>query len=189
VARKQRFKDHLCPHLQGTDLSGESVRVWYKPAWVPCSWLRQAYVWHGLILQIHQYPEDEDRDGPWNAVFSPLNQLTRLVAQEYFIIQCRRESYKSYTMSTVLSVTVLLGKVHISNKICKLLCIVAVHIQECIKKFPDWVINKIYAYLCCLLLSASKYFPSESSISATAGTDILELRVSDWMFLNFTDIL
>jgi hypothetical protein len=24
----------------------------------------QTYIWHGLILQIHQYPEDEDRDGP-----------------------------------------------------------------------------------------------------------------------------
>jgi hypothetical protein len=29
-------------------------------------------------------------------VFSPLNQLTRLVVQKYFIIQCRREGYKSY---------------------------------------------------------------------------------------------
>jgi hypothetical protein len=28
--------------------------------------------------------------------FSPLKQLTRLVAREYFIIQCRRESYNSY---------------------------------------------------------------------------------------------
>jgi hypothetical protein len=27
--------------------------------------------------------------------FSPLNQLTRLVAREYFNIQCLRESYKS----------------------------------------------------------------------------------------------
>jgi hypothetical protein len=31
------------------------------------------------------------------SVFSPLNQLTRLVAREYFIVQCRRESYKSYS--------------------------------------------------------------------------------------------
>jgi uncharacterized membrane protein len=29
-------------------------------------------------------------------VSSPLNQLTQLVAREYFIIQCRHESYKSY---------------------------------------------------------------------------------------------
>jgi hypothetical protein len=26
--------------------------------------LGQAYTWRGLILQIHQYPEDEDRVGP-----------------------------------------------------------------------------------------------------------------------------
>jgi hypothetical protein len=26
--------------------------------------LGQAYTWRGLILQIHQYPEDEERDGP-----------------------------------------------------------------------------------------------------------------------------
>jgi hypothetical protein len=37
-------------------------------------------------------------------VFSPLNQLTRLVAREYFIIQCRRESYKSY-FSLVLDIS------------------------------------------------------------------------------------
>jgi hypothetical protein len=29
-------------------------------------------------------------------VFSPLNQLARLIAWEYVIIQCRCESYKSY---------------------------------------------------------------------------------------------
>jgi hypothetical protein len=28
--------------------------------------------------------------------FSPLNQLTRIVAREYFIIQCLRENYKSH---------------------------------------------------------------------------------------------
>jgi hypothetical protein len=26
--------------------------------------LGQAYILHGLIFQIHQYPEDEDSDGP-----------------------------------------------------------------------------------------------------------------------------
>jgi hypothetical protein len=31
--------------------------------------------------------------------FSPLNQLTRPVAREYFIIQCRRENYKSFIMN------------------------------------------------------------------------------------------
>jgi hypothetical protein len=30
-------------------------------------------------------------------VFSPFNQLTRLVAREHFIGQSRRESYKSYS--------------------------------------------------------------------------------------------
>jgi hypothetical protein len=30
-------------------------------------------------------------------IFSSLKHFTRLVAQEYFIIQCRRESYNSYT--------------------------------------------------------------------------------------------
>jgi hypothetical protein len=29
--KNQRFKDHLCPRLQGTDVSGESVRVRYRP--------------------------------------------------------------------------------------------------------------------------------------------------------------
>jgi hypothetical protein len=37
-------------------------------------------------------------DGPRNVFVSLFNHLTRLVAQEYFIIQCRRESYKSYNM-------------------------------------------------------------------------------------------
>jgi hypothetical protein len=32
-------------------------------------------------------------------VFSSLNHLTRLVAGEYFIIHCRRESYKSYNLN------------------------------------------------------------------------------------------
>jgi hypothetical protein len=31
--------------------------------------LGQAYICHRLILHIHQYPEDEDRDGPWNVGF------------------------------------------------------------------------------------------------------------------------
>jgi hypothetical protein len=31
--------------------------------------LGQAYVWHGLIIQIHQYPEGEDRHGPRNIGF------------------------------------------------------------------------------------------------------------------------
>jgi hypothetical protein len=31
--------------------------------------LRQANIWHGLILQIHQYPEDEDRDGRQKLIF------------------------------------------------------------------------------------------------------------------------
>jgi hypothetical protein len=31
--------------------------------------LGQAYIWHGPILQIHQYLEDKDRDGPWNIGF------------------------------------------------------------------------------------------------------------------------
>jgi hypothetical protein len=31
-----------------------------------------------------QYQEKEDRDGPRNVSFSPLNQLTRLVAREFF---------------------------------------------------------------------------------------------------------
>jgi hypothetical protein len=35
----QRFKDYLCPHPQGADVSGEPVRVTYIPAQVPCSWL------------------------------------------------------------------------------------------------------------------------------------------------------
>jgi hypothetical protein len=51
----------ICPHLQGTDVHGESVRVIYRPARVPRS-----------DTSVHQYPE-------------------------YFIIQCRRESYKSYS--------------------------------------------------------------------------------------------
>jgi hypothetical protein len=29
----------------------------------------QAYTWSGPFLQIHQYPEDEDRAGPWNVGF------------------------------------------------------------------------------------------------------------------------
>jgi hypothetical protein len=33
----QCFKDHLCPRLQGTDVSGESVCVSYRPARVPRS--------------------------------------------------------------------------------------------------------------------------------------------------------
>jgi hypothetical protein len=32
--------------------------------------LGQAYKQHGMILQIHQYPEDKDRDVPWNVGFS-----------------------------------------------------------------------------------------------------------------------
>jgi hypothetical protein len=36
--KNQRFKDHLCPRLQGTDVSGESVRVIYRPARVPRPW-------------------------------------------------------------------------------------------------------------------------------------------------------
>jgi hypothetical protein len=47
--------------------------------------LGQAYIWHGLILQIHQYPENEDRDGRRNIGFLPLNQVTWLVARENFI--------------------------------------------------------------------------------------------------------
>jgi hypothetical protein len=35
--KNQRFKDHLCPRLQGTDVSGESVGAIYKPARVPRS--------------------------------------------------------------------------------------------------------------------------------------------------------
>jgi hypothetical protein len=35
---------------------------------------------------------DKDRDGPRDVDFSPLNELTQLLAQEYFIIQSRRES-------------------------------------------------------------------------------------------------
>jgi hypothetical protein len=31
--------------------------------------LGQAYICHRLILHMHQYPEDEDRDGPWNVGF------------------------------------------------------------------------------------------------------------------------
>jgi hypothetical protein len=34
-------------------------------------------------------------------VFSPLNQLTRLVAREFSIIQSRRESYKLYNSRSV----------------------------------------------------------------------------------------
>jgi hypothetical protein len=44
-------------------------------------------IWNGLLLQTHQHPEDEDRDGPWNVVFSPFNHLTRLAAQKHFIIK------------------------------------------------------------------------------------------------------
>jgi hypothetical protein len=33
----QCFKDHLCPHLQSTDVSGESVRARYRAAQVPRS--------------------------------------------------------------------------------------------------------------------------------------------------------
>jgi hypothetical protein len=35
-------------------------------------------------------------------VFSSLNQLTRLVAREYFVMQCRRESYKSYSNCNIV---------------------------------------------------------------------------------------
>jgi hypothetical protein len=35
--KNQCFKDRLCPRLQGTDVSGESVRVRYRPARVPRS--------------------------------------------------------------------------------------------------------------------------------------------------------
>jgi hypothetical protein len=35
--KNQRFEDHLCPRLQGTDVSGESVHVIYRPARVPRS--------------------------------------------------------------------------------------------------------------------------------------------------------
>jgi hypothetical protein len=58
----------------------------YISARVPCLELGQAYIWHELVLQTHQHPEEEDRDGPWNLVFSPFNQLTLLVVREYFII-------------------------------------------------------------------------------------------------------
>jgi hypothetical protein len=30
--KNQQFKNHLCPRLQGTDVSGESVHVRYRPA-------------------------------------------------------------------------------------------------------------------------------------------------------------
>jgi hypothetical protein len=46
--------------------------------------LGQAYILHGLSLQIHQYPEDEVRDGPQNVVFfSPFNRLTQ---QQNFLL-------------------------------------------------------------------------------------------------------
>jgi hypothetical protein len=35
--KNQHFKDNHCPHLQGTDVSGESVRVRYRLARVLCS--------------------------------------------------------------------------------------------------------------------------------------------------------
>jgi hypothetical protein len=35
--KNQRFKDHLCPRPQGTDVYGESVRVRGRPAPVPRS--------------------------------------------------------------------------------------------------------------------------------------------------------
>jgi hypothetical protein len=31
VEKNQRFEDHLCPRLQGTDVPGESVSVIYRP--------------------------------------------------------------------------------------------------------------------------------------------------------------
>jgi hypothetical protein len=36
--KNQRFEGHLCPHLEGTDVSGESVRVIYRPVRIPYSW-------------------------------------------------------------------------------------------------------------------------------------------------------
>jgi hypothetical protein len=98
--KKQRFEDHLCPRSLGTDVSGEPIRIRYRLGWCPSSTLHsaigQAYTWGGLVLQTHQYPEDEDRGGLRNVGFSPFNQLTRLSAREDFIIQSRREIYKSY---------------------------------------------------------------------------------------------
>jgi hypothetical protein len=88
--KNQRFEDHLCPHPQVTD----------------------------VFQMSYQYPEDEDKDGLWNAVFSPFNHLTWLVAWEYFIEQCCCESCRLYTIN---SLPCLIFKV-LQNKVQKLMC-------------------------------------------------------------------
>jgi hypothetical protein len=41
------------------------------------------------------HPDNEDRDGLQNVVFSPLNHTTRLIAGEIFITVSRQESNRS----------------------------------------------------------------------------------------------
>jgi hypothetical protein len=47
--------------------------------------------------------------------FSPLNQLTRLVARGYFIIHSRRGSYKSYSIKIIHSLYQLVVMIIIHN--------------------------------------------------------------------------
>jgi hypothetical protein len=67
--KQQGLKDHLCLCSQGADVSGEPVRVVY-------GWFSR----HISTLRTRTEMVLE------TLVFSPFNQLTRLVAREHFII-------------------------------------------------------------------------------------------------------
>jgi hypothetical protein len=91
---------HSCRNNRcGPDPNLASTEMYKKifPGYQPCKMVKRR---RNQRFKEHLYPylqgTDQYRDGPWNIVFSPLNHLTRLVTREYFIIHCRRESYKSY---------------------------------------------------------------------------------------------
>jgi hypothetical protein len=130
--KNQRFKDHLCPRLQGTDVSGESVCVRYRPVRVPRSW-RCASHWE-LLASAPPWTWNMGRsisDTDWfsryistlktrtemvleTLVFSPLNQLTWLVAREYFIKREKmfptQKKYIKKSSGTFLKHNLLLNK-------------------------------------------------------------------------------
>jgi hypothetical protein len=72
--RKKCFEDHLFPRPQGTDGCGEPVRVIYRLARCPSSTFTVGTLRTGTEMVLEML------------VFSPFNQLTRLVAKEDFIM-------------------------------------------------------------------------------------------------------
>jgi hypothetical protein len=68
--KSQRFEDHLCPRLQVTDVSGETVRARYRPAQVPRScWRASQWELSVDVKSLLREAEEEGRDGAQNVGF------------------------------------------------------------------------------------------------------------------------